>query len=85
MLFKLSPAEFCGAFFLWTYAFLIQTMKKEKKILNAIEGVLSLIDAIQDIAADHYGYNPIDLYNFTTNKKKKLTYEEACEIVRENQ
>lgn len=66
---------------------ILNNMLGKKKLTEAeqasIEGMLCLIDAIQDTACDQYGYDPNDIYNFTNERggRKKVTLRECKEIV----
>ena len=43
-----------------------------KRLLKVLEGVLPLIDKIQDIAVDEFGYKESDVLNVITKKELKL-------------
>ncbi len=65
----------------------LNNMLGKKKITESeyatIEGMLSLIDAIQDIACDGYGYNPNDIFNFTNevDNTTKVSLHKCRQIV----
>ena len=69
---------------------ILSNMLGKKKITNAeyatIEGMLAMIDTIQDLACDEYQHNPNDVYNFTNevDEKIKLSMLECRKIVLEN-
>lgn len=50
---------------------------------NAIEGIVNMIDAIQDIATDHYGFDPNEIYNFENDvdNTTKLSLNDCKKIV----
>jgi len=50
---------------------------------NAIEGIVNMIDAIQDIACDHYNFDPNEVFNFTNevDTTVKMSLAECRKVV----
>lgn len=53
---------------------------------NALEGIIALIDSIQDFACNEYGYNPNDIFNFTNfvDEKQKLSLTDCANIIKKS-
>lgn len=50
---------------------------------NVLEGIINMIDTIQDLACDEYEKDPNDIFNFTNevDNKQKLSLAECRKIV----
>ncbi len=62
---------------------ILNNMLGKKKLTiaenDAIDGILNLIDSIQDIACDTYGYDQNEVFNF--DGSTKLSLNDCKEIV----
>jgi hypothetical protein len=92
---KTNPAKDATTAFKLIHKMDFKLLKAQKAILinmlgkkkitpiedSMIEGILSLIDTLQDIACDTYGYDQTEVFNF--DGPNRLSLNECKEIVSE--